>query len=511
MRSALSILVCTAAVAAPWAWPQGAEAGEGQRRPNVIVITTDDQPLSMLQGQYMPQTAKHIAAKGTTFANSIVTTPLCCPSRASLLTGQYAHNHGVLRNAYSLLEGKDNVLPVWLREAGYRTAHLGKFLNGYESTVDDRFQVAPGWDIWFTTLGATRYYQHVVSGNGRKRHFGRGKRSYVTRVLNRKAASLVRRFAPDTRPFYIQLDHRAPHPEVGPSSGGRCGAKAIPEDKRDMKRFRDVPLSASPSLNELDVSDKPSFISNRPPLSEGQLRRITRRYDCGLASLRSVDRGVEKVVKNLKRVGELDDTVLVYTSDNGFYFGEHRIGRDKTQPYEEGVRVPLLMRVPKRFRGGAPPVPTVHEPVANIDLAPTILRFARARPCAPGGDCRVMDGRSLMPLLGGSGDWPQGRGLAVEYDGAGSKGKSSCRFEGVRAEGWIYVRHLAIPDPVTGVCEESEEVELYNLSTDPFQLENLSGQDQPVTDPLRHRLALLRDCSGIEGRDPAPADASHCE
>ncbi|MGH2961276.1 MAG: sulfatase family protein [Solirubrobacterales bacterium] len=489
----------------------GAGSVTSQARPNIIVVTTDDQALSMLRPRFMPKVVEHIAGPGTTFTNAIVTTPLCCPSRASMLTGQYAHNHEVLQNAYQLLSDKDNVLPVWLRRAGYRTAHVGKFLNGYERSVADSAEVAPGWDAWFTTLGATRYFDYDVSANGKRVHFGKGRRSHVTRVINRKAATLIRRFTSDSRPLYLQLDHRAPHTETGVNSGGRCGARAVPEEPRDERRIRGQHLPNPPSFNEADVSDKPSFIRDRPLLSHTRVKKITKRYECALAALRSVDRGINQIVQALEHTGDLQNTVMVFTTDNGFYFGEHRIARDKTQPYEEALRVPLVMRVPPQFLGAAPVVSQVTDQVANIDLAPTFLELAGGDSCPSDGECRVMDGRSLIPLLRGQPGWPIGRGLLVEYDGASSKGTSSCRYDGIRTPARFYVEHLAVPDPLTGGCRETEEFELYDLQSDPFQLQNVYSRDGPELDPLRDRLARLRDCSGLEGRDPVPEEVSYCE
>jgi N-acetylglucosamine-6-sulfatase len=513
-RIALASLALLAAVLGGLShWIGGAQASSAQSRPNIIMITTDDQALSMFEGKYMPKTVKQIGRPGTILTNAFVTTPLCCPSRATMLTGQYAHNHGVLSNTYSLLDDKDNVLPAWLRQAGYRTAHVGKFLNGYEASQTDPAQVAPGWDVWFTALGATRYFDYDVSANGRRLHFGKGRRSHVTRVLGRKAATLVRRFAPSSQPLYLQLDHRAPHTETGVNSGGRCGARAVPEITRDEKNLRDEPLPIPPSFNEADVSDKPSYMRDRALLNNARIKKISKRYDCAIASLRSVDRGVKKIVQALRQAGELENTVLVFTTDNGYYFGEHRIARDKSHPYEEGIRVPLLIRLPESVLGGRTPVPQVHEQVANIDLAPTFLQLAGAQPCTGGGDCRVMDGRSLVPLLRGEGGWPRDRGLAIEYAGASSKGTSSCKYSGIRALGRLYVEHVEIPDPVTGICHESDEIEYYDMTQDPYQLQNLyPGSGDPLMGLLEERLVRLGDCAGIEGRDPAPpAGSSYCE
>jgi len=466
----------------------------------------------MFNGRFMPKTVRQIARPGTILTNAFVTTPLCCPSRASMLTGQYAHNHEVLSNSYSLLDDKDNVLPAWLRQAGYRTAHVGKFLNGYEGSLGDPTQVAPGWDVWFTVLGATRYFDYDVSANGRRIHFGKGRRSHVTRVINQKAATLVRRLTPGVQPLYLQVDQRAPHTETGVNSGGRCGARAVPEISRDEQSFRDEPLPNPPSFNEADVSDKPTYMRDRALLDNARIKKISKRYDCAVASLRSVDRGVKQIAQALKKTGELENTVLVFTTDNGYYFGEHRIARDKTHPYEEGIRVPLLISVPERFLGGRPVVPQVHEQVANIDFAPTFLQLAGAQPCTGGGDCRVMDGRSLMPLLSGTGGWPEDRGLAIEYAGASAKGTSSCEYSGIRALGHLYVEHVQIPDPLTGICHETDEIEYYDMAQDPFQLQNLYPGGDPVIEQLEERLAKLEDCSGIEGRDPAPPPgSSYCE
>jgi N-acetylglucosamine-6-sulfatase len=527
LRVTLAALLSLCAIASVALSQRAGDAGAapGQARPNIVVITTDDQTRTMLRGKFMPKTIKQIAEPGTTFTNAIATTPLCCPSRASLLTGQYAHNHGALSNNYDLLDDKDNVLPAWLRRAGYRTAHVGKFLNGYGQSLPDPAQVAPGWDIWYTTLGATRYFDYDVSANGRTVHFGKGRRAHVTRVINRKAATLVQRFAPEDQPLYLQVDHRAPHTETNVNSGGRCGARAVPEIPDDEKNSRREPLPNPPSFNEADIWDKPSFIRDRPLLNRTRVRKIAKRYDCALGALRSVDRGVKQIVGALKKTGELDETVLVYTSDNGFYFGEHRIARDKTVPYEEAIRVPLLIRVPEQYLGGRPVVPTVNRQVANIDLAPTFLELARAESCAGNDDCRVMDGRSLTPLLRDGAGWPAGRALVVEYDGAGSKGASSCEYAGVRAMGHIYVEHYEAPDPVTGICRDQEETEFYDLVSDPFQLQNLDP-DAPMAKVLEARLELLRDCAGIPGRDPMPrrqvdlpqeppgerpVDSSYCE
>ena len=517
----LAIAVSLGAVLSSAAGRPGAAAAG--KRPNIVVVVTDDQTLASLNEATMPNTAGLIGAAGTEFTDAVVTTPLCCPSRATLLTGQYAHNHGTLANTpgYAALRDKANTLPVWLRRAGYVTAHVGKYLNRYKASVEEPTDVAPGWDEWHTVLDPARkyvrYYGYRLAVNGEVDRVGERPRDYVTRVINRRALRMVRRYVPERKPLYLQVDHRAPHTEEGTNSGGPCGG-VIPPDPRDALAFQDEPLPRPPSFDEEDVSDKPSFIRDLPRLSESAAAEIEQRYRCALAALRSVDRGVEKIVAALGDAKELDDTVLVFTSDNGFYFGEHRIPEQKTRPYEEALRVPLLIRVPERLRGGAPAVPEVSEPVANVDLAPTILELAGATPCRRRKDCRVMDGRSLTGLIRGEDAWPEERAIVLEFD-AGERARRTkvCRYAGVRAAGRVYLRHSAAADPVTGECQPIDEGEHYDLATDPFQLDNLYPADPlspegAVEEELQARLEVLRDCAGIAGRDaPPPSGHSYCD
>ena len=193
--------------------PGGAKAAPGGGRPNIVLIQTDDQTYRQLTRRVMPNTKRLLAQHGTSFTDYIASTAQCCPSRASLLTGQYAHNHGVTSNnvGYPGLVDKDNVLPVWLQRAGYRTIHVGKFLNGYERSAEPDSVVAPGWDQWHSVLGNTHYYDYDLFVNGTVRHHGRRRGDHITHVLNRDAVRLVKRYAPKGHPFYLQLDQRAPH------------------------------------------------------------------------------------------------------------------------------------------------------------------------------------------------------------------------------------------------------------------------------------------------------------
>jgi N-acetylglucosamine-6-sulfatase len=513
LRAGATIILAAGLAAGSWS-ADGADGAPAkpQSRPNIVLVVTDDQTLAQLNEATMPNTLELLGGQGTTFTNSIATTPLCCPSRASMITGQYGHNNGVLANAggYKHLEGKRNVLPAWLRAAGYHTAHIGRWLQGYKGR-----RVAPGWDEWFTMVGEERtYFDYELSDDGENLHFGNGPRAYVTRVLNQAALRVVRRQVGSPRPFYLQLDQLAPHADgfVG-GSGGECAHSAIPPSLTPAG-FEDATLPIPPSFNEQDVSDKPSFMRVLPSLGPENIAELERQNRCRLASLPSVDEGVRRIVETLAHAGELDDTAIIFVSDNGYFFGEHRVRTEKYLAYEEAIRLPLLIRFPGGVGAGA----VVDAPVANIDLAPTILELAGASPCIgkQGGVCRVMDGRSLLPLVQG-GAWPPERALALELARKAGVANAAlpCTYQGVRVQGEVYIEHSSVPD-AEGVCQPAFEVEHYDLGVDPYELQNLfpaapGSAAAAAETELAARVTALRDCAGIEGRDPAPASGHYCE
>ena len=485
-----------------------ARARHGQ--PNIVVVMMDDLALSQASRRTLPKITKLLRDQGTSFKNAFLTTPLCCPSRATLLTGQYGHNNGVLNNAYPSLRRKRNVLPVWLRRAGYVTAHVGKFLNLYHRDVKQT-AVAPGWGQWYTQLDADEnaFYDWNLSRNGKRVHYGYKSEDYAPGVFERSAVRLVRRFVPRRKPLYLEVDEIAPHPGHG-GGGTRCPGGPVPAP-RDAGKFRNAQLPTPPSFNEANVSDKPPFLRTHPPLNQNEIDRRTRVYRCGLASLQKVDRTVGHLSRELKRLGELGKTVFIFYNDNGQFFGEHRVSGGKLYPYEEAVRTPLFIRLPPRYRKGHRRVAQVSEPVANIDLAPTILGLAKARSCKARGRCRVMDGRSLLPLLRGkSPKWAADRPLGVELRLRNANAKHAvCKYAGVRLPGVTFVRHTKVADPQTGSCVKDLERERYDLSDDPYQLDNLCfGGGNCPTDSLQSRLAHLvariHRCSGVRGRDPRP-------
>jgi arylsulfatase A-like enzyme len=519
-----SALVATVAMgAAPLAEAKPERAAE-EERPNIVLVVTDDQTMQMLNEKTMPETLRLLGRGGTTFTNAIATTPLCCPSRASMLTGQYGHNNGVLDNKYRLLNKKRNVLPIWLRRSGYRTIHVGRYLNGYERVAKARTRPAPGWDQWHSLIKPRRYYGFTLSVNGGTVPYAMAPENYLTSVLSDRAVEMVERFGPKRRPFYMQFDHLAPHTSGGEENGGGCLGAAIPGPE-DEDVFADEPLPRPPSFNEEDVSDKPSFIRNLSRLDEDQIENIERRYRCALGSLRAVDRSVAAIDEALDEIGEREETAVIFTSDNGYYYGEHRIPSSKNYPYAEAVEVPLLIRAPADSLKGERQPREVSEPVANIDIAPTILGLAETDSCKKPDNhrCRTMDGRSLLPLLRGElGRFPNDRGLAIELErGNGvsveDDGSGTCAYQGVQVPGYRYIEHTAALDPSTGVCVPADERELYDLTADPFELTSQATQVSSLLEPsplqleLAARLDRLRSCAGIRGRDRKVRGQPYCE
>jgi N-acetylglucosamine-6-sulfatase len=491
----VALLVVGALVAGFWVVdagtqpPASGEAAEAERtRPNVLVIATDDQTVESMK--VMRNVKSLIGAKGARFTNSFVNFSLCCPSRATFLTGQYAHNHGVLSNEgrrggfrrFQSLHANDN-LAVWLRRAGYHTALIGRYLNGYKN----RPKVPPGWSDWQAAApGGPLAYEYFINDNGRLVRYHKRPADFKQDVLTRRAVHFIRGREQKPKPFFLWLAYSVPHvngPNPNPNRPRDCGNAAKPPP-RHARAFADAALPQPPNFNEADVSDKPASVSDRPPLGAAEIADIRRKYRCELRSLLSVDDGVKKVVRALRTAGELDDTLLIYTSDNGYFHGEHRIPEGKMRPYEESIRVPLQMRGP-----GIPKGVKIDPLVINADLAPTIVDAANADPGS------AMDGRSLLPVV----ERPaiaRNRALLIEEPGplAGVQAWGP-GFAAIRTERYIYVEY------------EVEQPELYDLIRDPFQLQNLANHPAQSTlrATLAARLQRLKDCSGPGCRVEFPA------
>ncbi|HKH23242.1 MAG TPA: sulfatase [Solirubrobacterales bacterium] len=462
-----------------------------QKRPNIVLIMDDDQSAEIQR--FLTKTNAAIGSKGITFDNSFVNYSLCCPSRATMLTGQYAHNHGVRGNqlpqgGYAKLRPSlGNSLPVWLQRSGYYTAHIGKFLNGYGRDAPDA-DVPPGWNEWYGSLddpdgftgGTYTAYGYTLNENGRIVHYGStpdvaDPATYQTDVYSQKAADLIRRRAPSRKPFYLSVAPRDPHSEAGSCN---CAGDNPRAASRYEGALSGVTAPRDPSFNEADVSDKPSSIRDLAPMTQAQIDGVDARYRARAEALLGVDDLVQNIVSTVKATGELKRTVLIFTSDNGFFHGEHRVRQGKVRIYEPSIRVPLLIRGPGISKG-------VHrgQPVGNVDLAPTILDFANAQPG------RKQDGVSLLPIMQRKRDW-LGRALDLETyftpDTTENPEDPPLNYQGVRTDRYLYARY--------GTGEQ----ELYDLRLDPFELQNQAGNPvyASVQGALQRLLSSETRCAG---------------
>jgi N-acetylglucosamine-6-sulfatase len=409
-----------------------------------------------------------------TFRNSFVNYSLCCPSRATFLTGQYAHNHDVWGNAppnggFDRFEAlhADNNLAVWLQNAGYHTVMIGKYLNRYSNNPP----VPPGWSEWHAAAPNDQgVYNYTLNNDGTLVHYGQAPADFKQDVLTGKAVDFVDGRAPKAQPFFLWLTYTAPHigaPDPNPNPPDDCGGAAKPAP-RHAHAFDSEPLPKPPNFNEADVSDKPAAIRNLPLLSSSQITDIQRRYRCELESLLSVDEGVKKVVDALRTTGELSKTLVVFTSDNGYFHGEHRIPQDKMRIYDESIRVPLEMRGP-----GIPSGVNVSDLTINADLAPTIVDATGANPGL------VMDGRSLIPVAQNPGI-EAGRELLIEQPS----------LKAIRTGRYMYAEY------------SSGEKELYDLLKDPFELQSRHNAPAYASAKaqLADRLHQLQNCAGSSCR-----------
>jgi N-acetylglucosamine-6-sulfatase len=463
--------------------------------PNVLLVIVDDQADNSFKPRFEPHTFRWLVHDGSRFANGLAAPPLCCPDRAGVLTGDYPHGSGVFWDApgYARLDDPTDTLPVWLHRAGYRTGEVGKLMNGYDDVAG--LKAAPGFDSWFDLLGSRRYYHYQVSDQGQLRTYGRAPSDYSTDVFARQAKRFIRDSSSGSRPFFLWLGFDAPHTAHAADVQGCRGNDPIPKSFKDVKRFQHVKLPHPTSFNEYDVSDKPDNISGLPPITHRVLKNVRRRYHCTLAADLEVDRAMGHLREELRRDGELGRTIVFYYSDNGYLFGEHRITRGKALPYEPALQVPYAVSVPPRYRPHSQRR-VQNQLVDNEDIPATILDYAGDPPsCATALDCRTLDGRSIRPLLGGTGGWPHDRGILSEISG-GAK-----HWRAVRTPRYMYARY------------EGGGRELYNLRNDPEELHNLASEASasPVERELANRLRSLRHCSGIKGRDEPLNGVPFCD
>jgi arylsulfatase A-like enzyme len=405
----------------------------------------------------MPQTRLRIKKGGTNFRNAVVTTPLCCPSRASIFTGRFAHNHRVLTEQASDLV-QESTLQYYLQRAGYRTALFGKYLNGW-----DRSQSPPYFDR-FAFTGTGRYRNATWNVNGNLKTIT----DYNTSFISRKARRFIRHTSEKQAPWFLYLATAAPHRPFRP-----------------QQKYANTPVTpwdGDPAVFEADRSDKPAYIQAR----ESDFSQGARVRQAQFRTLMSVDRLVARVFNTLSDLGGASNTLVFFISDNGMMWGEHGF-TGKGVPYEQSISVPLLVRWPGHFLEGA----TDDRTVANIDIAPTVLEATGISP----DPAYPMDGRSLL------GTSSLRRRLLTEYF-TGTTDKPQGNWASTRNESYNYTEYYA--DDGTTITFR----EYYDLERDPWELDNLLGDSDPSNDPdvaaLHLQLARDRECRGTVGVNACP-------
>lgn len=459
--------------------------------PNIVFVLADDLDLASIDE--LPELRPLMQDAGMTFTQAHVSVSLCCPSRATILRGQYAHNTGVLSNRppnggyekFRNTGAEASTVATWLQGAGYDTALLGKYLNGYP--IDgQRREIPPGWAHWFVPVAGDPYggFSYRVNRNGRMAWFGRREDDYITDVLAREAVRFLAQEVEAQRPFFLFLAPFAPHSPETPAP-------------RFAELYPDVQAPRTPAFNEEDVSDKPPWVRARPTMSDNLVAQLDARYRRRLQSTRGIVDLLATVLTALQSNGQLEDTWVVFTSDNGYHQGQHRLNAGKNTAYEEDLRVPLIIRGP-----GVPAGTRNDALVVNTDFAPTFAALANLTPPD------WVDGRSLVPLLSGE-PVPWRQAFLVEHRGMATvrvptatvleppdaqEGDSDWKggtptFAGIHTRDWVYVAY------------EGGERELYDLQNDPAQLQNLAATaDAERVASLHAWLEALRACAGASCR-----------
>jgi len=458
-------------------------AGAATAKPNIIFILTDD--MAFRDASVMPKLQALVARQGTTFSSYFVTDSLCCPSRSSILRGQFVHDHHTLGNQppdggfekFHAVGNEGSTIGTWMKVAGYRTGLMGKYLNGYPATVAQNY-IPPEWDEWDSpSRGGYPEFNYLLNENGRLLSHGHAPDDYLVDVMARKSVAFIDDAVRAKQPFFLYLATFAPHQPATPAP-------------RHENLFPNATAPRDASFDEADVSDKPQFIRSLGPLRPQQIAAIDRLYRKRIQSLQSVDDMIETLVRELQRVGALDRTYIVFTSDNGFHLGNHRMKQGKQTAYETDIHVPLIVRGPGVAAGS-----TRDELVMEIDLAPTFADWAGLD--AP----PFVDGRSFAPLLAGQAA-PWRNAVLVEHY-SGSTEPFASMFEETQRRGAQRIptyRALRTHD-TTYVEYETGERELYDLRRDPLELDNaFPAADRTRVARLSAQLAALRTCAGATCR-----------
>lgn len=443
----------------------------------MVLFMVDDMRADEMSGPWMRQTRAQIQSQGVTFSNSFSPLPLCGPARASFLTGKYAHNTGIRMNrepatAFERLD-EGNALPVWLDDAGYNTAFLGKYINGYaEGGPKPGSYVPPGWDKWYASTGKGTYnYRHTILSNN-----GKGtidlKGQYQTNAYGKMGSQLVSQLAKQKDPFYLNLSFTAPH-TGGPHEADDPQVKTPARPPKLRGAYDNLITTPAGVPGEPCNDGAPSAVSRKSSIGPNVQGAITEARRQRAESLGSVDNAIARVMRSLRKSGELDNTYVIFTSDNGYFLGEFRQRIGKKLQYEPALRTPTIMRGPGIDKG------IKRDPAfTTIDFAPTIADMAGADVGAN------VDGISLLETATGEAT-PWRRPILTD---TGSSPDKTHYGKGVRTPGAFYGEYN----------DRRTTRELFNLRRDPNELHNLIGRprDRDTARSMSKLLDELRNCSG---------------
>ncbi|MBV6402726.1 MAG: Choline-sulfatase [Anaerolineales bacterium] len=458
-------------------------------RPNILLILLDDLDTELHSTDYMSNFHELLVEQGLSLENFYVSNPQCCPSRTTILRGQYSHNNGVLTNTppfggfetFYLKENESSTVATWLQAAGYKTVLLGKYLNGYPFR-ENRNYFPIGWTEWYSPAKGKPYvgFNYTLNQNGVQVDYKdteQGQSLYITDVLSEKTVDFIRRSAQDSSPFFIYLSLYAPHQPAAPA-------------RRHEDLFPDLVAPRSPSFNEEDVSDKTGTYQFNTSLTEDQIAGLDELYRNRIRTLQAADELIAQVIDALEETGELESTYVIFTSDNGFHLGQHRLNAGKGTLFEEDIHVPFAIRGP-----GIVPGSVVRGYLAgNVDIAPTLADLAGVVPPD------YIDGRSLMPLFHGTlpltETWRSAYFLET-YRGGAEEEETENDDALVRLMGSFGLRTL----DYLYVESDDRPAELYDMKNDPYQLMNIA----PTTEPaflaqLSEWLNKLKNCAADECR-----------
>jgi N-acetylglucosamine-6-sulfatase len=456
-----------------------------RRPPNIVFVLTDD--LSWDLVRFMPH-VRALESRGLTFTRYVVTDSLCCPSRSSIFTGLYPHDTGVFTNtgpdggfnAFRAHHLGKLTFAVALQQRGYLTSLLGKYLNGYEPGT---LRVPPGWDDWHVAGDGYSEFNYNLNENGKLVHYGgpSNPANYLTDVLARRATSFIGRAAHAHKPFMLEVATFAPHDPYVPA----------PRNANDFPGLR---APRDPSFNRANV-DPPSWLGVRKRLGPKMLRILDTAFRKRAQAVEGVDRLIAEVEAALREHGLAGDTYIVFSSDNGYHIGQHRLEEGKLTAFDTDIRVPLVVAGP-----GVPRGRTVSRLAENVDLYPTFLGLAGATPH------HLVDGHSLVPLLRGRQEWNWRTAALIEHHGPdvdptdpdyekGKLGGNPTSYEAIRLVGATIARR-PVSDAVY-VEYRNGQREYYDIARDPYERVNVySRLDAAQRAQLHGILRRLSNCHG---------------